>query len=77
MIDPSNQTIIFLRALLGGRIAHARRSQPRRSQPSRSQHGASAVEWVLISALLIGIAIAVGAIILAKLTGKANDLDLG
>jgi len=72
MIDPTNQTIMFLRALLGGRIAHARRSQPR-----RSQRGASAVEWVLISALLIGIAIAVGAIILAKLTGKANDLDLG
>jgi hypothetical protein len=72
MIDPTNQTFVFLRALLGGRIAHARRSQSR-----RSQLGASAVEWVLISALLIGIAIAVGAIILAKLTGKANDLDLG
>jgi Flp pilus assembly protein TadG len=62
-----NQTIVFLRAVLAGRAARAR----------RSQHGASAVEWVLISALLIGIAIAVGAIILAKLTGKANDLDLG
>jgi hypothetical protein len=67
MIDPTNQTFVFLRALLAGRIAHAR----------RSELGASAVEWVLISALLIGIAIAVGAIILAKLTGKANDLDLG
>jgi hypothetical protein len=62
-----NQTFVFLRAVLAGRVAHARRSQV----------GASAVEWVLISALLIGIAIAVGAIILAKLTGKANDLDLG
>jgi Flp pilus assembly protein TadG len=59
-----NHTIVYLRALLAGRIA-------------RSQRGASAVEWVLISALLIGVAIAVGAIILAKLTGKANDLDLG
>jgi hypothetical protein len=67
MIDPTNQTYVFLRALLAGRTAHAR----------RSQLGASAVEWVLISALLIGIAIAVGAIILAKLTGKAEDLDLG
>ena len=62
-----NQTIVYLRTVFAGRIAHAR----------RSQRGASAVEWVLISALLIGIAIAVGAIILAKLTGKANDLDLG
>ena len=67
MIEPTNQTFVFLRALLAGRIASAR----------RSERGASAVEWVLISALLIGIAIAVGAIILSKLTGKANDLDLG
>ena len=56
-----NHTIVYLRAVLAG----------------RNQRGASAVEWVLISALLIGVAIAVGAIILAKLTGKANDLDLG
>jgi Flp pilus assembly protein TadG len=62
-----NQTIVYLRVLLAGRIDRAR----------RSEGGASAVEWVLISALLIGVAIAVGAIILAKLTGKANDLDLG
>jgi Flp pilus assembly protein TadG len=67
MIEPTNHTIVFLRTVLAARIGHAR----------RSQRGASAVEWVLISALLIGIAIAVGAIILAKLTGKANDLDLG
>ncbi len=67
MFTSTNQTLVLLRVLLGGRIDHAR----------RSERGASAVEWVLISALLIGVAIAVGAIILGKLTGKANDLDLG
>jgi Flp pilus assembly pilin Flp len=67
MITTTHQSLVFLRALLAGRIDHAK----------RTEHGASAVEWVLISALLIGVAIAVGAIILAKLTGKANDLDLG
>lgn len=67
MFTTTNQSLVFLRVLLGGRIDHAR----------RSERGASAVEWVLISALLIGVAIAVGAIIMSKLTGKANDLDLG
>jgi Flp pilus assembly protein TadG len=67
MFTTTNQTIVFLRVLLGGRIDRAR----------RSERGASAVEWVLISALLIGVAIAVGKIILDKLTGKADSLDLG
>jgi Flp pilus assembly pilin Flp len=62
-----NQTLVFLRAVLGGKMEHAK----------RSERGASAVEWVLISALLIGVAIAVGAIILAKLTSKANSINLG
>jgi len=39
--------------------------------------GASAIEWVIISALLIGIVTVVGAIILTKLRTAANDLDLG
>jgi len=67
MFNPTNQAVLLLKVLVEGRIRHAR----------RSERGASAVEWVLISALLIGIAIAVGAIILAKLTGKANNIDLG
>ncbi|WP_405055951.1 hypothetical protein OG474_24780 [Kribbella sp. NBC_01505] len=64
MFDPTTQAIVLLKVLMQGRIQRAR----------RSEDGASAVEWVLISALLIGIAIAVGAIILKKLTDKANQL---
>jgi Flp pilus assembly pilin Flp len=67
MLNSTNQTVVLLRVLLVGRIQRTR----------RSERGASAVEWVLISALLIGVAIAVGAIIMAKLTGKANNLNLG
>jgi Flp pilus assembly protein TadG len=67
MFNPTNQALVLLKVLAEGRIQRAR----------RSQGGASAVEWVLISALLIGIAIAVGAIILAKLTKKADSIDLG
>jgi len=39
--------------------------------------GASAIEWVIISALLIVIVGVVGAIILQKLTDAADNLELG
>jgi Flp pilus assembly pilin Flp len=42
-----------------------------------AERGASAIEWVIISALLIGIVAVVGTIILNKLTDKANSLELG
>lgn len=58
--------ITFLKIFLDARVAHARRSQA----------GASAVEWVVITALLIGIALAVGAVVMTKLRGKADSLDL-
>lgn len=67
MFNPTSQAVFLLKVLVEGRLQRARRSEA----------GASAVEWVLISALLIGIAIAVGAIILNKLTSKADHLDLG
>jgi hypothetical protein len=43
---------------------------------STTDRGASAVEWVVISALLVGIALALGLIIKNKVVGKANDLNL-
>jgi Flp pilus assembly protein TadG len=66
MTTSTNQAVLLLRVLIGARIDRAR----------SSEQGASAVEWVIISALLIGVALAVGAIILAKLTGKAEKLPL-
>jgi hypothetical protein len=35
------------------------------------------VEWVVITALLVGIAVAVGAILLNTITDKADSIDLG
>ncbi|NUR10013.1 MAG: hypothetical protein HOQ22_18130 [Nocardioidaceae bacterium] len=61
--------LTFLRIVLAGRTAHARNAA------ARGERGASAVEWVVITALLIGIAVAVGAIVLNKLTTKANSLN--
>jgi len=67
MTYSTQQALVFARVLIGARLDRAR----------RSEHGVSAVEWVLISALLAGIALAVGVILYNKLTGKAKDLPLG
>lgn len=56
----------FMLIMLNGRVAAAR----------KDERGASAVEWVVITAILVGIAVAVGAILLRRLTGKAESLDL-
>jgi Flp pilus assembly pilin Flp len=57
----------LVRVLIGARLDRAR----------RTEHGVSAVEWVLISAAVAGIAIAVGVILYNRLTGKAGSIDLG
>ena len=63
----STQHLNLLRILVRARMSHARRAET----------GASAVEWVVITALLVGIAVAVGAILLNTITNGARDIDLG
>jgi len=63
----STQHLTLLTTLVRGRLAHTRRAET----------GASAVEWVVITALLVGIAVAVGAILLNTITDKADSIDLG
>jgi Flp pilus assembly pilin Flp len=63
----STQHLHLLRTLVRARLSHARRAET----------GASAVEWVVITALLVGIAVAVGAILLNTITNKADSIDLG
>jgi len=63
----STQHLTLLTTLVRGRLARARSAET----------GASAVEWVVITALLVGIAVAVGAILLNTITDKADSIDLG
>jgi hypothetical protein len=60
----------FLEMLLRDRFARARAAQDR---------GASAVEWVVISAIVVGIVIVVGGIQLNALQTKSNEIsgDIG
>jgi hypothetical protein len=39
--------------------------------------GASLVEWVIITAILATLALGIGVIIIAKVTAKANGINLG
>jgi hypothetical protein len=48
-----------------------------RSNDDRRDVGASVVEWVIITALLVGLAIGVGAAIVKAVESKADTIDLG
>jgi Flp pilus assembly pilin Flp len=41
------------------------------------ERGIETIEWVIIAAIAAGLAIAVGAVIVSKVTGKANKINLG
>jgi len=63
--------------LIRGRIDHARGALAGDAgDRDWRDRGASVVEWVIISALVVGIAVAVGAILLTKLRDKANSINL-
>ncbi|MCD9154993.1 Flp family type IVb pilin [Aeromicrobium duanguangcaii] len=53
----------FLATMLGARIDRARREE-----------GASAVEWVVIAAILVGICGVVAGILVGALQGKAGEI---
>jgi Flp pilus assembly pilin Flp len=42
---------------------------------TEGERGASAVEWVVISAIVVAIALAIGVILTRALTNKANDVE--
>ena len=54
----------FCVLMLESRLARARR-----------EDGASAVEWVIIAAIVVAICIAVAQILRSALVGKANDVS--
>lgn len=62
-----NPALEFVMVYLKGRIDRVRKEDLSR--------GASAVEWVVISAIVVGIVAFVGFIIKNALKGKANDVS--
>jgi Flp pilus assembly pilin Flp len=56
----------YLWIVVRGHLARAR----------EDERGVSAVEWVIITGLLILLAVGIGAIITDRVTGKARDISL-
>ncbi len=63
-INPGSP-IGFLITLLNSRLDRAQ---------GRDERGASAVEWVIISAIVVGICILIAAILRDALVGEAGDI---
>jgi hypothetical protein len=51
--------------------------QARYQSAHDDERGIETIEWVIIAAIAAGLAIGVGAVIVSKVTGKANSINLG
>ncbi|NUT39274.1 MAG: hypothetical protein HOV86_04740 [Thermoactinospora sp.] len=60
--------VVYLRAMLGVRMERARNA------PSR---GASAVEWVIITAIIAGVAMGLAVVIKGLVEGKQAEISKG
>jgi Flp pilus assembly pilin Flp len=58
--------VIYMRALLADRVMRAR------TAPSR---GASAVEWVIITAIIAGVALTLATLIQSLVTSKSSEIQ--
>jgi Flp pilus assembly pilin Flp len=65
--SPFAPAVEFLRTTLSARLAAARSRDP--------EEGASVVEWVVITTIVVVIAVTVGVIITNALTTKANTIQ--
>jgi hypothetical protein len=66
--NPAGYTELLIRGRIDRALA--------RTGDTARDRGASVVEWVIISALLVGIAVAVGTILFNTITTKANEINL-
>ena len=65
---PGYPEFVYMRAFVGTRIARLSDARKRRD------FGASAIELAIITAILVGLAVAVLAIINAVVTSRANEI---
>jgi hypothetical protein len=68
-----NVELQFVRAMVGYALARAHNQRAR----GRNQLGASALEWAIISAILVGAALAIGLVVRRVITERASEIDQG
>lgn len=67
MFWSTNGPVHYLQLMLQHHLYKARHADDR---------GASAIEWVIISAILVAIAVAIGGVIYNKIKTKADSLNM-
>jgi len=68
-----NVEVQFARAMVGYALARARTQRSRR----RNQFGASALEWAIISAILVTAALAIAYVVNRVIDGRITEIEKG
>lgn len=69
----------FVRAMVGYALAraHTQRARGRAVRRSRSELGASALEWAIISAILVAAALAIGLVVRNVIDKRTGEIQNG
>lgn len=68
--------LLFWRAMAGYAVARAH-AQRARARQGHTDLGASALEWAIISAILVAAAIAIGAVVKSVISRRTAEIDQG
>ncbi|WP_405058390.1 hypothetical protein OG474_37425 [Kribbella sp. NBC_01505] len=71
-----NSELQFWRAMAGYAVARAH-AQRARSRRGHTQAGASALEWAIISAILVAAALAIGLVVRRVIDKRTGEIENG
>lgn len=71
-----NVEVQFVRAMVGYALARAH-NQRARARSGRSELGASALEWAIISAILVAAALAIGLVVRSVIDKRTGEIQKG
>jgi hypothetical protein len=71
-----NSELQFWRAMAGYAVARAH-TQRARARQGRTQAGASALEWAIISAILVAAALAIGLVVRRVIDKRTGEIENG
>ncbi|TWD84376.1 hypothetical protein FB561_5563 [Kribbella amoyensis] len=71
-----NVEVQFVRAMVGYALARAH-NQRARARRGESELGASALEWAIISAILVAAALAIGLVVRSVIDKRTGEIQKG
>jgi hypothetical protein len=72
-----NVELQFVRAMVGYALARAHNQRTRARGGRRSELGASALEWAIISAILVAAALAIGLVVRSVIDKRTGEIQKG